>query len=97
LEAEHLLHHVVPPRSDHSTYNRGKPNAGHDLAMMKDHENPEGAPNPNDESLAGLLKLSRGTSIILLSVYFIYLYFQVRRLILTPLGTAETNLLLDDS
>lgn len=46
---------------------------------MKDHENPEGAPNPNDDSLAGLLKLSRGTSIILLSVYFIYLYFQVPR------------------
>lgn len=69
---------LVIPAAYHSTYNRGKPNAGHDLAMMKDHENPEGAPNPNDESLAGLLKLSRGTSIILLSVYFIYLYFQLK-------------------
>jgi Ca2+:H+ antiporter len=35
-------------------------------------------PNPEDGSLKGLLALSRGTSIILLLVYFAYLHFQVR-------------------
>ncbi|KAJ9114007.1 hypothetical protein QFC22_005825 [Naganishia vaughanmartiniae] len=69
---------LVIPAAYHSTYNRGAPNAGNDLAIMKDHANPEHAPNPKDDSLAGLLKLSRGTSIILLSVYFIYLYFQLK-------------------
>ncbi|WRT67159.1 calcium/proton exchanger [Kwoniella shivajii] len=38
----------------------------------------DGAPDPNDSSLRGLLVLSRGTSIILLLTYFGYLYFQLR-------------------
>lgn len=63
--------------SDHSTYLRGHENQGKSHSSF-DKENPEHAPNPKDDSLAGLLKLSRGTSIILLTVYFIYLYFQVR-------------------
>ena len=38
----------------------------------------EGAPDPDDNSLHGLLLLSRGTSIILLATYFGYLFFQLR-------------------
>ncbi|WWD15937.1 calcium/proton exchanger [Kwoniella shandongensis] len=38
----------------------------------------DGAPDPNDSSLRGLLILSRGTSIILLLTYLGYLYFQLR-------------------
>ncbi|WVR05215.1 calcium/proton exchanger [Kwoniella sp. DSM 27419] len=38
----------------------------------------EGAPDPNDSSLRGLLLLSRGTSIILLATYLGYLFFQLR-------------------
>lgn len=40
-------------------------------------EDPDGAPDPNDESLQGLLWLSRGTAVILLVVYVLYLNFQV--------------------
>lgn len=39
---------------------------------------PNGAPDPQDQSLQGLLWLSRGTAIILLVVYVLYLNFQVR-------------------
>jgi Ca2+/H+ antiporter len=68
-------------RADHSTYLRrdAKDGADSQLAQLLGAENPEHAPNPKDDSLKGLLKLSRGTSIILLTVYFIYLYFQVRQ------------------
>ncbi|KAK6902957.1 calcium/proton exchanger [Kwoniella mangroviensis CBS 8507] len=38
----------------------------------------DGAPDPPDASLRGLLILSRGTSIILLATYLGYLYFQLR-------------------
>ncbi|WWC69435.1 calcium/proton exchanger [Kwoniella pini CBS 10737] len=38
----------------------------------------DGAPDPADASLRGLLILSRGTSIILLLTYVGYLYFQLR-------------------
>jgi Ca2+:H+ antiporter len=38
----------------------------------------DGAPDPADASLRGLLILSRGTSIILFSVYLAYLFFQLR-------------------
>ncbi|ORY23037.1 putative Calcium:hydrogen antiporter [Naematelia encephala] len=38
----------------------------------------EGAPDPHDKSLRGLLVLSRGTSIILLLTYIGYLFFQLR-------------------
>jgi Ca2+:H+ antiporter len=38
----------------------------------------EGAPDPNDASLHGLLLLSRGTAIILLCTYIGYLIFQLR-------------------
>lgn len=38
----------------------------------------DGAPDPPDSSLHGLLILSRGTSIILLSTYLGYLFFQLR-------------------
>ncbi|WWC61087.1 calcium/proton exchanger [Kwoniella dejecticola CBS 10117] len=38
----------------------------------------DGAPDPADSSLRGLLILSRGTSIILLLTYLGYLYFQLR-------------------
>ncbi|KAK8869789.1 calcium/proton exchanger [Kwoniella newhampshirensis] len=38
----------------------------------------DGAPDPADSSLRGLLVLSRGTSIILLLTYLGYLYFQLR-------------------
>lgn len=41
--------------------------------MMED-----GAPDPNDGSLDGLLWLSRGTAIILLVSYLGYLWFQLR-------------------
>lgn len=37
----------------------------------------DGAPDPHDSSLRGLLILSRGTSIILLLTYLGYLYFQL--------------------
>lgn len=38
----------------------------------------DGAPDPPDSSLKGLLILSRGTSIILFCVYLAYLFFQLR-------------------
>lgn len=38
----------------------------------------DGAPDPPDQSLHGLLILSRGTSIILFAVYLAYLWFQLR-------------------
>jgi Ca2+/Na+ antiporter len=38
----------------------------------------DGAPDPADSSLKGLLILSRGTSIILFAVYLAYLFFQLR-------------------
>lgn len=38
----------------------------------------DGAPDPADSSLHGLLALSRGTSIILLTTYIGYLIFQLR-------------------
>lgn len=38
----------------------------------------DGAPDPPDGSLNGLLILSRGTAIILFAVYIAYLYFQLR-------------------
>ncbi|WVF72177.1 calcium/proton exchanger [Kwoniella sp. CBS 6097] len=38
----------------------------------------DGAPDPADSSLHGLLLLSRGTSIILLATYLGYLFFQLR-------------------
>jgi Ca2+:H+ antiporter len=38
----------------------------------------DGAPDPADSSLHGLLMLSRGTSIILLTTYLAYLFFQLR-------------------
>ncbi|KAI5450118.1 hypothetical protein NCC49_003745 [Naganishia albida] len=66
---------LVIPAAYHSTYLRGHEGKSH---SSFDKENPEHAPNPKDESLTGLLKLSRGTSIILLTVYFIYLYFQLK-------------------
>ncbi|KAJ9092464.1 hypothetical protein QFC20_007351 [Naganishia adeliensis] len=66
---------LVIPAAYHSTYLRG--NEGKSQSSF-DRENPGHAPNPKDDSLAGLLKLSRGTSIILLTVYFIYLYFQLK-------------------
>lgn len=43
------------------------------LSLMED-----GAPDPPDSSLKGLLVLSRGTSIILFAVYLAYLFFQLR-------------------
>jgi Ca2+:H+ antiporter len=44
--------------------------------LMKFFE--DGAPDPADSSLKGLLILSRGTSIILFSVYLAYLFFQLK-------------------
>jgi Ca2+:H+ antiporter len=38
----------------------------------------DGAPDPQDNSLKGLLILSRGTSIILLTTYIAYLFFQLK-------------------
>lgn len=38
----------------------------------------DGAPDPPDASLHGLLMLSRGTSVILLATYIGYLFFQLR-------------------
>jgi len=38
----------------------------------------DGAPDPEDVSLGGLLILSRGTSIILFTTYIAYLIFQLR-------------------
>ena len=61
-----------------------------DLKLMTDHASEldnakdlmklleDGAPDPADASLRGLLILSRGTSIILFSVYLAYLFFQLR-------------------
>lgn len=47
------------------------------LAMIT-RDDGDDAPDPHDESLSGLLVLSRGTSIILLVVYIAYLYFQLK-------------------
>jgi len=38
----------------------------------------DGAPDPADNSLRGLLILSRGTAIILFAVYLAYLFFQLK-------------------
>ncbi|GHJ90039.1 hypothetical protein NliqN6_6441 [Naganishia liquefaciens] len=60
---------LVIPAAYHSTYLRrdSKDGADSQLAqLLTGTENPEHAPNPKDDSLNGLLKLSRGTSIILL-------------------------------
>lgn len=58
--------------SDHSTY---APDSNHLVGSDK-----EGAPDPHDKTLHGLLVISRGTSIILLVVYCVYLFFQVSTL-----------------
>lgn len=47
------------------------------LAMIT-REDGDDAPDPHDESLSGLLVLSRGTSIVLLLVYIAYLFFQLK-------------------
>ncbi len=56
-------------------------------ALMKSgtDDGPGSPPDPQDESLKGLLVLSRGTSIILLLVYIAYLHFQVGREVMAAL------------
>lgn len=49
------------------------------MASPTDGNSLESPPDPQDESLKGLLVLSRGTAIILLLVYVAYLHFQVGR------------------
>lgn len=65
---------LVIPAAYHSTYARSPI----DAAGLIGGADPDGAPDPQDDSLKGLLILSRGTSIILLSVYVAYLYFQLK-------------------
>jgi Ca2+:H+ antiporter len=61
-------------RIDHASASEDLPSAAKIIAMLSD----EGAPDPPDASLGGLLILSRGTSIILLLTYVGYLIFQLK-------------------
>lgn len=66
---------ILPANSlDHASANDNLPGVATVLSMLKD----DGAPDPSDDSLKGLLMLSRGTSIILLLTYIGYLIFQLK-------------------
>lgn len=59
-------------REDHASETDRSPGILSKLSLYDD------APDPNDDSLHGLLILSRGTAIILLTTYIGYLIFQLR-------------------